>query len=327
MSAGLVRTVLGDVSPDLLGHTQCHEHIFIFAGPSCEVNPALRMDDFGKSLDELVLYREAGGGAVLDAQPAFCGRMASALTAASKRTGVHVVAVTGFHKSQFYEPDSFPMTAREEALARFFVSEVEVGMIGEDGSRSASRTGVVKAALDAGGLDSSLRYRRSFEAAAEAAIQTGAPILVHTEKGADVRESISFFMGKGIEPERLILCHLDRTQYDASLHKELLSAGCYLCYDSINRLKYLSHELEISLILEILAAGHEERILLSLDTTSERSWAYGGYMGLDYILTTFVPMLRAEGVDEGVIAKMTRDNAHRVLALRHAKTDETELSV
>lgn len=310
MAAGLVRTVLGDVAPELLGHAQCHEHLFI----------AQQMDDCEKSLHELKDYRKAGGDALVDAQPAFCGRMASSLARASCEAGVYIVAVTGFHKSQFYEPDAFPMTASEEELARFFASEVEAGMLGEDGGRTEGRAGLVKAALDVGGIDANARYRRSFEAAAEAAARTGAPVLVHTERGADVCEAVSFFGERGIAPSRLILCHLDRTQHDPALHKELLSAGCYLCYDSVNRLKYLSHEREISLIAGMIAAGHEDRILLSLDTTPERLRAYGGYMGLDYILTTFSDMLRAAGIGEGAIAKMTRDNAQRALVFREGNS-------
>lgn len=323
MSAGLARTVLGDVSPDLLGHTQCHEHLFIAKGPSYERNPALWMDDPQKTADELKYYREAGGGAVLDAQPAFCGRMATALAAVSRDSGIYVLAVSGFHKSLFYEPDSFPMTAGGDALARFFASEVRTGMIGEGGGRTSHRAGILKAAMDEGGIDSAPRYRRSFEAVAEAAAETGAPLLVHTEKSADVLEAVTFFRDRGLEANRLILCHLDRTHRIPSLHKELLTVGCYLCYDSVNRLKYLSHEQEISLITEMLACGHGDRLLLSLDTTSERLRAYGGHMGLDYILTTFLDMLRAEGVEEEAILKMTRSNTQKALALRGAKRECT----
>ena len=66
----------------------------------------------------------------------------------------------------------------------------------------------------------------------------------------------------------------------------------------------------------MLSCDYEDQLLLSLDTTRERLKAYGGSMGLDYILNTFIPMLREYGVPQQAIAAMTVKNAAQALSFQ-----------
>ncbi len=310
---GTIRTVLGDIAPEALGHAQCHEHIFLEKGPSFLLNPALRMDDYALSLAELKAYKAAGGSAIVDAQPGECGRMPERLVRASRESSVYIITVTGFHKSEFYTAGAFALTAAEDALVARFIAEIEEGVPCKGGPCYA---GAVKAAMDEGGINRDSSYRRRFEAAAEAARMTGAPVIIHTEKGADAMEALRFFMDRDIAAQRLIFCHLDRTRYDAAFHVEILSAGAYLCYDSVNRLKYISHAQELALIQAVIAKGYPAQLLLSLDTTNQRLRAYGADMGLDYILCEFKPMLLENGISEEECAMMMTGNAARALSMR-----------
>ncbi len=310
----MIRTVLGDIPSGALGHAQCHEHLFIEKGVSFSVNPALHMDDASKSNAELLTYRKSGGGSIVDAQPVYCGRMAGALTDASSRSGVHIVATTGFHKTLFYGPESPIYTQTEQQLADTFISEVREGMLDVTGKRIGAKAGILKAALDERGMNPV--YEKLIRAVVGAANETAAPILIHTDPNTDVLGLIRMFMDAGVYADRIIVCHLCRTKYDFSYHKEVLSTGAFLCYDSVNRPKYISHEQLIALILEMLSFGYEDQLLLSLDTTRERLKAYGGSMGLDYILSTFIPMLRKHGVPQHAIAAMTVKNAAQALSFQ-----------
>lgn len=310
----MIRTVLGDIPGDALGHAQCHEHLFIEKGVSFSVNPALCMDDSAQSNAELLAYKKSGGGAILDAQPVYCGRMAGALADASSRSGVHIVAVTGFHKTMFYGPDSPIYLQTEQQLSDTFISEVREGMLDVAGKRIGAKAGVIKAALDERGM--SPVYEKLIGAVITAAIETAAPVLIHTDPNTDVLGFIRMFMDAGVYADRIIVCHLCRSKYDFSYHKEVLSTGAFLCYDSVNRLKYINHEQLIALISEMLSCGYEDQLLLSLDTTRERLKAYGGSMGLDYILNTFIPMLREYGVPQQAIAAMTVKNAAQALSFQ-----------
>ena len=194
-----IRTVSGDISPLELGHTQCHEHIFLEKGPSFDSNPALCMDDIERSRNELQDFRAAGGKTIVDAQPVFCGRNAKALEKLSLMSEVNIVAVTGFHKKMFMEQNAPYSEAKEELIADIFATEITEGMLLCDGTRGAAKAGMVKAAFEPGGL-SDVFYGKLFVAAAEAARKTGAPVLIHTEKETDVFELIRFFEGAGVSP-------------------------------------------------------------------------------------------------------------------------------
>lgn len=310
----LVRTILGDVPAETLGHTQCHEHIWLRKGPSFDCNPALCMEDYDRSLRELLDYRTAGGGAIVDAQPGGFGRDAGQLERLSRESGVQIVAVTGFHKPAFLEdPVLRQLTAA--ALESRFVSELVDGMLLPDGSRSTAKAGMVKATWDGQGLKDPL-LGPWFAAVAAAAAQTGAPVLIHTEPTTDVPALVQFFARFGVPAQRLLLCHLDRSQPNPNLHRQVLSMGCSLCYDSVHRLKYVSHEQELALIAAMCREGYADQIVLSLDTTAGRLRHYGAPdMGLDYLLRDYLPMLRQAGLSDKIIEKLFRTNAARMLAV------------
>ncbi len=319
MLDGSVRTVLGDIPGEKLGVCQCHEHLFLEMDKSYEISKVLYMDDLKKSTDELRSYREAGGSLVVDCQPVAAGRMAENLITASRDSGVHIVASTGFHKTVFYYGDAYIFHRDEQYITDLYRSEIEKGMISskQDGYRPLSAcAGVIKTAVDSGGIVADATYEKLFSAAASAAAATGAPVICHIEQGADALGVIDFYARRGITPERLLICHLDRARYDAVYHKEVLETGAYLEYDTINRTKYLSNEQEIALICRMIEEGYEDKLLLSLDTTNQRLRAYGGDMGLDYILKEFAPMLREAGVGNESILKMQSLNARKALKIK-----------
>ncbi len=310
----MIRTVLTDIPVTGFCHAQCHEHIWLEKGASFQANPALCMDDPDRSLEELCIYREAGGDLIVDAQPLGCGRNAGMLAWLSQHSGVCIVAVTGFHKKVFFDTTVL-LRLSEERLASLYESEVKEGMFESDGGQSKYKAGLVKVAFEPKGLDDPV-YGVMFSAAAAAAAAAHTPVMVHTEKNADILRLITWFSERGIPPDRLIICHLDRTHCDASYHKEVLSTGCFLCYDSVHRLKYISDEDEIRLIQMIAEEGYSEQILLSLDTTRQRLQAYDGRgFGLDYILRSYIPMLRGQGISEEEIDGMCRRNAQRALQI------------
>lgn len=309
----MIRTVTGDICENSLGNAQCHEHLFIAKGRPFDINRVLYMDEFDKSVSELCRYREAGGNSIVDAQPVHCGRMAGHLLAASVKTCVNIIASTGFHLNIYYE-GGFPFDEPMDSLTSLFIQELTEGMLDNDGTRLKACAGIIKAAVDSAGIKANRTYEKLFESAANASAKTGAPILVHMEKGADPFEIISYFESHGIKPCHIILCHMERTHYNADLHREVLSAGVYLCYDSINRLKYLSHHEETKLIIRMLEAGFGKQLLLSLDTTRARLKSYGADMGLDYIHKVFIPELHSLGVTADDIKLMISDNAAKALS-------------
>ena len=309
----MVRTVLGDILPADLGHTQCHEHIFLEKSASFHINPALCMDSIPRSLQELQEFRAAGGQTLVDAQPGGYGRNAQALAQLSRESGIYIVSVAGFHKKQFFESFCDLPDLTVSQLTDRFVHEICSGMLQPDGTPTTIRAGMLKGAFEPDGLTDPV-YLRLFTAVVEAAALTGAPVMIHTEPNDDIFSLIRFFEDRGVPSRKLMICHLDRTHYDADYHRQVLEQGCYLCYDSVHRLKYVSQEQELALIRAIVDAGFDRQVVLSLDTTNQRLRSYNATdMGLDYILTDFIPALQEAGFSDLSIQRMCRLNAQSIL--------------
>lgn len=311
-------TVTGEISPEELGFCQFHEHLLIRKGKSYEVNPALYMDDVEKSKEEMIRYRVAGGGAVIDAQPGGCGRMAEGLECISRKSGVHVICSSGFHKLCYYPENHWIRTASEQEMIRFFKRELMEGIVRDsdetmDGPRGSQCAGIVKCAIDIENLTP--RYKRLFSAAASAALECGRTMMVHIEKGADPLTLLDFLISCGMNPRHIVFCHMDRAIPDLEVHKKILSSGVYLEFDTIGRYKYHSDAAEIQIIKEMIRSGYEDQLLFSLDTTRLRLKTYTpGGVGLDYILRTFIPEMEEMDVNKRQIWKMSHDNPVKALS-------------
>jgi len=295
-------TVLGPLEPKALGHCQVHEHIFVRPTPASKKHPALRIDDFELSLRELSDYREGGGSLIVDAQPVGAGRDAEMLHSLSERSGVHIIASTGYHLLDFYPENSWLHELDEDALRALYLSELREGMLHwspghyEPDGRTKYRAGIVKAAIPAEGATG--RYETLLRAAARAAADGGVPLMLHTEYGAEAERAIDLCLSAGLRPEKIVICHADRQAEDFSIHERIAARGVYLDYDTIGRFKYHSDEAEISLLRHMWDLGCGNRILPSLDTTAARLSSYGGEIGLRYLLDEFYPRLRGEGFGE-----------------------------
>ena len=307
-----IHTVLGGISPDGLGFCQSHEHLMLRMGPSYRLNHDLLLDSVEKSLSEVLSYREAGGDTLIDAQPGGCGRMPAELREISEASGVNIIAVSGFHKLCYYDKGHWIHGCAPGRLEKLFAGEALEGMfLGLEGEcelcRTDMRAGVLKGALEAGPLDG--KYRELFGALAGAAAESGAPVMIHTDPGADVLSLAAFLMNRGVPPAKVMFCHLDRAVPELEVHKRLLDLGFFLEFDTIGRFKYHSDESETELFLYHIRSGYAGQLLFSLDTTRARLRAYTpGAVGLDYILRRFIPKLLAAGVSTSDIGRMSHNN-------------------
>ena len=314
----MIRTVLGDIDPEVLGFTHCHEHIFIERNKSASINPALLIDDYAKSLQELILLRKAGGSALVDAQPVMAGRMAEWLVKASQDSAINIIASTGFHKTCFYYEDSYIFHQTEQEIADLYLNEIKQGMLSSIQTgmqRLDARAGIIKVAVDSGGIFADKIYEKLHSAAAAAQSESGVPVMCHMEAGTDAEEVIRFYTDAGVPAKSIWLAHLDRADDDIGHHKAAASGGTYLEYDTIARHKYHSDVYECKLIIDMIAAGYGNKLLLGLDSTRERLESYGGKPGLTYLHDVFVPYLKSNGVTENEILGLMRDNPGKALLI------------
>lgn len=313
-----IRTIIGDIPSRRLGFCQCHEHLMISKGVSYERNPALCIDDIAKSKQELLQYRAAGGRSIIDAQPVGCNRMEFALGVLAEETDVNILCSTGFHKLYFYPECHWIHAYSAKKLAHIYIHEIEKGMFVGSETREPKdfcslKASIIKTALDREGL--TRRYQRLFNAAIEASNCTGAPIMIHIEPGSDPLQLLDYLTARKVPTRKLIFSHLDRACEEVNTIKKIVEKGAFAEFDTIGRLKYHSDEREIEIIKELLADGYQHQILCSLDTTRERLRAYtADGAGLDYILKTFIPLMRKSGIKEKQIHNFFYENCVSALS-------------
>jgi 5-phospho-D-xylono-1,4-lactonase len=320
----IVRTVLGDVAPEDLGLTLGHEHLIAYL-PADVADADLRLDDEAAAVRELGSLRAAGGGALVEMTTVDYGRDVEALRRVSQRSGVHVVAATGFNKGRFADP----IVARhdDDAIVAWMVAEVRHGALpyaapedvvlagpaadASDG-HAPVRAGLIKAATGATGAGP--QERRVLAAAIAAHHATGAPIGTHTERTVWALEQAQAFVDGGVPPRQVLIGHCDFRPELAYL-LEVASTGVNLGLDQFSKSKYLPDEERVRLVAGLAAAGHLRQVILSGDLARKSYWpAYGhDAPGFAHIPTTVIAMLRAEGFGEADVDVLLRENPRRWL--------------
>lgn len=299
----MIRTVLGDISPNGLGMILGHEHIL--TSPPAEVTDTdLRLQSERKACEELASFKAAGGSAVVEMTTVDYGRNITALARVSKQSGVHIVAATGYNKAKF--ADRITSTLSTDQIARWMTAEILSGA-----ENSPYRCGVIKAAssLDHAGP----HERRVFEAAAIAHLATGAPISTHTEVGTWALEQMQLLDSMGVPADRVLLGHLDRKP-DIGYLREVAASGAYLGFDQCGKHKYLPDADRVALVLKLVADGHARQLIISGDMARCSSFnAYGGGPGFTHVPQTMVPSLKAAGLGADEIEALTAGNARKLL--------------
>jgi phosphotriesterase-related protein len=318
---GLVRTVLGDITPSDLGVTYAHEHLILDSPLVADRFPHILLDDLEAAVAELRACATAGARAFVDAMPAAGGRDALRLAEASRRSGTHIIASTGLHVRRWYPGRSWANEASVADLADLFVADVEEGIdqydyMGPLVRRTPHRAGLVKIGTDS--VVPHDRDRRVFAAAAEAHHRSGVPLLTHCEEGHGGMEQVELLARLGVDPARVVLSHTDKVT-DIAYHLDLVASGASLEFDQALRHPLDSGNPTVRLLARLAEAGCISQIVLGTDGARRSMWtAYGGSPGLAALLTGVVPLLRAAGVDEAAMRQVLVANPARSFALSGA---------
>ncbi|MGI6070520.1 MAG: phosphotriesterase family protein [Blautia sp.] len=312
-----LETVTGPLDEKLAGHCQPHEHVYITQTPALLTNPELRLNNLAASIEELKLYKKAGGDTLVDANPLATGRDALALKSASERSGVQIIACTGYHIPVFYTKDHWIWSAAEADLEALFIKELTEGMFlggcyGWPVYQTDIKAGLVKAMLTAEGVSG--RTETLLRAAGRATAKTGTSLMLHTEYGKGALEAVRLLKEQGLDAERILICHVDRQAEDLTIHEKIAETGVFMEYDTITLFEFHDNASEIRLLRHMISHGFLDQLLLSTDPTADRLKSYEGSCGMDYILTVFIPMLRDNGFTEEEIRKITRENPRRALS-------------
>jgi phosphotriesterase-related protein len=327
----IVRTILKDIPPEELasGATLFHEHLSVdisgIAGGVVSANapppppnprpprpiPSMNVDLI---VEELNAAQKDGLGCIVDAGHTDMRRFLENIQIIASRTKVHVVASGGYYMNRAYPPNI--ETDSEDQIAEDLVTLAKIdrygafGEIGADPDEPELKPNEVKV----------------FHAVGKAHLKTNLPILTHNAYGtgpnvpadAGLRQ-LDAFESVGVNPKRVAIghmCCLDDPM--VVIIKQIAKRGAFVGFDRVTELeRLLPDEKRVKMVLAFLDAGYQDNLLFSSD--------FGGNLtveeqpGYSRVITTFVPKLRAAGVNDDVIHSILYDNPRRFLAFEPKK--------
>ncbi|MFD1252227.1 hypothetical protein DEVEQU_03223 [Devosia equisanguinis] len=298
-------TTLGRFDREQLGLILPHEHVFVdLRTPDQPGYATGDAEDVVRLMaPEIEAIKAQGVTALVECSTGGVGLRVDIDLAVSKATGLPIVVPTGNYREPWI-PD-WVRDASDADLERWMVRELVDG-VGD--------TGVVAAWIKVSAGDDGITpiETRILRAAARASAQTGAIIGSHTIKGRVVLDQLDIIEAEGGSASRFISIHTQEEK-DFGLHEELFARGAWLEFDHIGR---APDDDIVALVRRALEAGQGERLLLSHD----RGWydpaqpGGGTPMPYTHLVASFLPALRAAGVDEAVITRLTHDNPFNAFA-------------
>jgi predicted metal-dependent phosphotriesterase family hydrolase len=325
MNMSFLRTVIGDVEASQAGVCYAHEHIIIDHSFTTYCYPDFLLDSVERASIDVAEFYALGGRTLVDSMPCGGGRNAAKLSEVCRRTKVNIVCPTGLHLAKYYAPGHWGERLDAEELAGLFVADIEQGIDSADYngpqiSRTPHKAGVIKVAT--GQNSPNARERKIFEAAAMAHQRTGAPILTHTEQGAGALEQVRLFQEFGVPLKHVVISHTDRAP-DRVYHKEVLSTGAILEYDSAFRWGQEAGNPTLDLVVTMVQEGFGTQIVLGMDAARRKYWkAYDGAPGLAFLLRDFVPRLKEAGLSSANVENIFVSNPARAYAFASLRANK-----
>ncbi|WP_212391435.1 phosphotriesterase family protein [Sporosarcina beigongshangi] len=321
-NSGVVRTVLGPVPAHELGVVLINESL-LSVYPGAELAPEINMDKseiFEVLKRKLNDFRRQGGKTIVDASGMFHGRDVWLYQSLSKATGIHIIATTGLGPEKllggyFVTPQTNPPTPwQAEKFAGLFTKEVVEGVVVPRVERSTAAGLVISIASKEGTTE---KEQSLFQGSAQTARDTG--VAVSVQYGADAVADLELLLAEGVDPSRVIIGSIDRQAAVASkAYVEIARRGAYVAIDHIgwgSEDGYVSDAERVKLVVELVEAGLDDRVLLSTSAVGVAKGHEAKDLAFDYVLSTFIPLLRKAGVTDEQVRTLLEENPQRVLTV------------
>jgi phosphotriesterase-related protein len=342
---GQAQTVLGPIPADRLGVTTTHEHLLadlshlqkppaeasrratFYAPVSIELLGSFnfgghtnldnsRLLDVETAIAEALLYKRAGGDAIVEATSVGIGRDPEGLRQIARVTGLNVIMGASYYVAASHPADMDQRS--EDGLVEEIVSDIVDGV-----RHSGVRAGVIGEVGCSWPL--AANERKVLRASGRAQRRTGAPLLIHPGRNpAAPTEIVAELRDVRADLSRTIIGHIERTIFERSEMRKLAETGCVLEFDLFGREhSYYKHSPDIDMIndaqrLKLLAwligEGLGGQIVLAQDTATKAHLVRYGGCGYAHILQNIVPRMRARGFREDDIQTMLVDTPRRLMA-------------
>ncbi len=319
-----VNTVCGPIDVHQLGTTLMHEHLLIgYPGWEADtLHPGpTREQMLATCVDKVRAMQELGVQSMLDPCPNDLGRDVALAREVAERTGFNIICATGLYKEDeggfAYWHFRRQAGIAVEAMAELFIRELTEG-IGDTGIRA----GIIKVATGVGRI-SDYEYL-VLEAAARAALETGAPITTHTDQGTMGDAQQQFLIDQGVPAHRIIIGHSCGSA-DHAYHMKIVEGGSYLGFDRFGLDILVPDAQRVESLVKLLQQGKEQQVVVSHDSV----WCTRGEPFPPELLAAantdnlfdpthfhrhIIPQLLEAGITQGQIDTLLRDNPRRFFA-------------
>jgi phosphotriesterase-related protein len=310
-----LETIRGAVPLDRLGPTLMHEHVFV-VDPEAQENygrfwgapiwdEAVRVAD---AIAKLRRLRAGGIETIVDPTVYGLGRNVARLQRVNAEVDLNIVVATGVYA--FLELRGFLGYRTDDQLVELFVRELHDG-IDDTGVRAA----FLKCAVEQHGLIGDVP--RILALVAAAAVETGAPVMVHTSGPAQTGvPALETLTASGVDPGRIVIAHAGDSN-DLGYLRALADGGAWLGCDRFNIEHFNPEEKRIETLLALLGEGYADRIQLGHDAACFMDFMahnppfaneHPDYL---HISQKVLPRLLEEGVPQEQIDTMLVENPKR----------------
>jgi phosphotriesterase-related protein len=314
----IIRTILKDYAPEELagGATLFHEHLQMapdfnvkFAAATAAARAANGLPpaparggggraggppppDIMHNVDlmsaEVTKTKGEGVACIVDAGHAEMGRDVDFVRQVSMKSGVPIVVGGGFYTQPFYPKEISTMS--EDQIVKALIKQVDhdtVGVFGEIGSWD----------------EITADERKVFRAVGRAHVATNLSIFTHTGiPGKSALEQLDILEDAGVKPDRVVIGHLGNlVDPSVYVHKAICRRGAFVGFD---RQGGNNETQQVTMVMALIEAGFVDHLMFSADASS----------GYGKTLTVFVPKLKAAGVSDEMLHRITVDNPRRFLA-------------
>jgi phosphotriesterase-related protein len=278
-------------------------------------------------VDKLGGARDIGVATIVDRTIPGIGRDARRINAIAGKTTVNIIVMTGWYtryefEYYFHYRERFPeLYGNELTFEDFMVRDIEEGIAG-----TGVRAAAIKAVSDKYGVRDTADVRNVFRHCARAHRRTGAPIMTHTSGAESAAMQLDALEEDGVDPARVVLCHLDRTSSDVELgaFERLLQRGVNLSFDGWWGTEKphpvasyaATREQNIERVASLVERGYGKQLLLSNGNVAYTDCLPADFVGefapYTQLSLDIIPALEEGGVSADQVAQMTIANPRSV---------------
>ncbi len=292
-----------------------HEHVYLgMPGWNLDIKAHrfVRSEAMTRTVDKLQELKGHGCRTLIDPRPMDLGRDVEFVAEAAQRSGMNIICATGVYTEEDGIPYTFRTMSREDVI-ELLMKEIIDG-VGDTGIKA----GVIKIAS---GPDPKNEYeQKMIGAGAEVSRLTGVPIISHTHLSTHGHEQVDMVERNGGSADCMVVGHSDgqeSSEYPISLARR----GAFVGFDRFGLEFFVSDELRIRNLIEVVRAGYRDQLLISHDHAASllrRGAVLFAELALQssftHIFESIIPRLIERGITQEDIETILVRNPQRLFA-------------